>query len=69
MKVTEFYVQGKIIKSKRPNTLFNIDLSDDVLNLITNSIVNNCDARIEMDNKAFFKPVGNNTEVALLRFL
>ena len=69
LKVTEFYVQGKIIKSKRPNTLFNINLSDDVLNLITDSIVNNCDARIEMDNKAFYKPVGNNTEVALLSFL
>lgn len=22
-----------------------------------------------MDNKAFYKPVGNNTEVALLKFL
>lgn len=69
LKVTEFYVQGKTIKSKRPNTLFNIDLSEDVLSLITNSIVNNCDARIEMDHKAFYKPVGNNTDVALLSFL
>jgi len=68
-KVTDFYVQGKHLKNKRANTLFNTELKDEVLRLILDSIVYNCDARIEMNNKAFYEPVGNNTEVALLKFL
>jgi hypothetical protein len=29
----------------------------------------NCDARIEMSDDGYFEPVGNGTEVAMLRFL
>lgn len=69
LKVTEFFVQSKIIKNKRANTLFNTELKQDVVQLIQDSIIFNCDARIEMDNKAYYQPIGNNTEVALLKFL
>ena len=69
LKVTHFYVQNKILVNKRADTLFNTDLKEDVLNLITDSIIYNSEARIEMNDKAFFEPIGNNTEAALLSFL
>lgn len=34
LKVNQFYVQGKVLKNKRANTLFNTDLKEEVLNLI-----------------------------------
>lgn len=69
LKVTDFYVQSKHIVNKRMNTLFNTDLDPNVLTIIQNSILFNTEARIEMNDKAFFEPRGNNTEVALLKFL
>ena len=69
LKVDAFYVQGKIVKNKRVNTLFNTELDENIINLIQDSILVNCEARIEMNDKAFYEPVGNGTEVALLKFL
>ena len=43
--------------------------AEDVVSLIQDSILYNCDSRIEMNDKAYFEPIGNNTEVALLKFL
>ena len=68
-KVTDFFVQNKVIKNQRANTLFNTDLKEEVVDLIHDSIVYNCDARIEMNDKAYYEPVGNNTECSLLKFL
>lgn len=34
LKVTSFYVQSKVIQNKRPTTLFNTDLKDEVVSLI-----------------------------------
>lgn len=69
LKVTDFWAQGKTFQNKRANTLFNVDIKEDVLTLIQDSIVFNCDSRIEMNDQAFYEPVGNGTEVALLKFL
>jgi len=69
LKVTNFYVQSKLIHNKRSNTLFNTDLNPTVLRLLKDSILFNTEARIEMNDKAFYEPHGNNTEVALLKFL
>jgi magnesium-transporting ATPase (P-type) len=69
MKVDYFYSQSLLIKNTRKNTLFNCELFDHVIQLIQESILYNCDARIEMDDKAFYVPVGNGTETGFIRFL
>jgi magnesium-transporting ATPase (P-type) len=40
-----------------------------MIKLITESILYNSDARIEMDDKAFYVPVGNGTDVGMIKFL
>lgn len=69
MKVDQFYAQSLLIKNTRKNTLFNCELFDKVINLIQESILYNCDARIEMDDKGYYEPIGNGTEVGLINFL
>jgi len=58
-----------LIRNQRKNTLFNCELFDDLIELIKESILFNCEARIEMDDKAYYVPVGNATEVGLIKFL
>jgi len=69
MKVSQFYTQSRLIKNTRKNTLFNCELDDNMIELIKESILFNCEARIEMDDKAMYVPVGNGTEVGLIKFL
>lgn len=69
MKVDQFYAQSILIRNSRKNTLFNCELFDHVINLVEESILFNNDARIEMNDKAFYEPVGNGTEVGLIKFL
>lgn len=68
MKVAEFLCEDKIIMNTRKSTLMNCELSNITLELIKESILFNCTARVEMDATTY-KPVGNPTEVGLLRFL
>jgi hypothetical protein len=42
---------------------------EEVIEMVKESIMYNCEARVEMDDKAFYVPVGNPTEVAFLKFL
>ena len=49
-------------------TLLHCELSDETLELIKESILFNCSARIEMDSTTYI-PVGDTTEVGLLKFL
>ena len=44
-------------------------MAEEVVELIKEGILFNCDARIEMDEKALYQPVGSGTEVGLIRFL
>lgn len=69
MTVSQFYSQSLLIRNQRKNTLYNCELFDELIELIKESIIYNCDARIEMDDKAFYVPVGNPTEVGFLKFL
>jgi hypothetical protein len=46
----------------------NCELSLESINRIKDSILYNCEARVEMDS-ANYVPVGDGTEVALLKFL
>lgn len=58
-----------MIKNTRKNTLFNCELFPHVIDLIQESILYNCEARIEMDDKAYYVPVGNGTETGFIKFL
>lgn len=69
MKVDQFYSQSLLIKNTRKNTLFNCELFPHVIDLIQESILYNCEARIEMDDKAYYVPVGNGTETGFIKFL
>lgn len=69
LKVKKFWVNGQIKENVRSDTLYNSQLSDKVIDLIEDSILYNCDARIEINDQSRFEPVGNNTEVALLKLL
>lgn len=68
MKISQFLCEDKQIKNTRKNTLLHCELSQITLELIKESILFNCSARIEMDATTYV-PVGNATEVGLLKFL
>lgn len=68
MKMSQFLCEDKQIKNTRKNTLLHCELSEQTLELIKESILFNCSARIEMDATTYV-PVGNSTEVGLLKFL
>jgi Ca2+ transporting ATPase len=68
MKVMQFFCEDKPIKVSRPDTLIHCEVSDDAKTRIKECILYNCDARIEMDATTYV-PVGNGTEVGLLKFL
>ena len=69
LKVKKFWVHEQVKDNVRADTLYNSKLEDNVQKLIEHSIIYNCDARIEINDDAKFEPVGNNTEVALLKLL
>jgi len=68
MKVSQFNCEGRQVKNTRKDTLLHCELSTNTVELIKESILYNCEARIEMDATSYI-PVGNGTEVALLKFL
>jgi P-type Ca2+ transporter type 2C len=49
--------------------LFNCELFDEVIELIKESVLYNCEARIEMDDGAMYVPVGSGTETGFIQFL
>jgi magnesium-transporting ATPase (P-type) len=66
MKVAEYLIGGKVIEH-HANSLHK--LNAEVREIITNCIILNNDARVEMSDDAKYEPNGNGTEVAMLRFL
>lgn len=56
------------INNTRKDTLLNCKLSGETLDLVKQSIMYNTEARVEMDETSYI-PVGNQTEVSLLKFL
>jgi cation transport ATPase len=49
LKVKKFWVHGQVKENIREDTLYNSKLSDKVIDLIEDSILYNCDARIEVN--------------------
>lgn len=68
MKVAEFYSESKHIRNTRKDTFIQCDLSQEAMQRIKESILYNVEAKVEMNDTAYV-PVGNGTEVGLLRFL
>jgi len=69
MEVREFYIQKQRIRNLKRNTFLNSSLDSELVQVVQDCILFNCTARIEMDENAMYKPVGNGTECALLTFL
>ena len=69
MKVTDFYSESRLIKNSKNNTFFNCELQQGTLELIKESILFNCEARVEMDAHGNYVPVGNGTEVGLITWI
>lgn len=68
MKVAQFHCDRRLIRNTRKSTMMHCELSEDFVERIKESILYNCEARVEMDTTTYV-PVGNSTEVALLKFL
>ena len=68
MKVAKFWCEDSTIINSRKNTILNCELAQISVERIKESILYNCDSRVEMDSTNFI-PVGNPTEVGLLKFL
>jgi magnesium-transporting ATPase (P-type) len=69
MSVAAFYTEGKLITVDRPGVLFGSMLSENSISLLKDSILYNCDARVEMSDEATYEPEGNPTECGMLYFL
>jgi Ca2+ transporting ATPase len=69
MKVNCYYTAGQMFANSKDNTLVSSEHNYNLLNLIVEGVLYNCDARIEMTDKAMYEPVGNGTECGMLRFL
>jgi len=68
MRVNEFYCEGKHIRNTRNDTFLQCDLSQEAVMRIRECIIYNCEAKVEMGSTTYL-PVGNGTEIGLLRFL
>ena len=68
MKVHSFYSEGKMVRNSRKNSFEKCEVSEEAKMKLRRGILNNCSAIIEMDDKDYV-PIGNGTEVGLLRFL
>ena len=69
LKVKKFWVVNRVNDNVRCDTLYNSQLSDKIVDIIEDSILYNSDARIEINDEAKYEPIGNNTEVAMLKML
>jgi len=68
MKVVQFHCENRLIINNRKDTLMQCDLNENSLIRIQESILYNCDARVQMSGSVY-KAVGDGTEVGLLNFL
>ena len=57
------------MKNSRKNTLLNCELDHQIIDKMVESIVFNSQAHIEMTENSFYVPVGNGTEVSLIKWL
>jgi Ca2+ transporting ATPase len=69
MSVVSFYIQNQNHMNSRKDSLNNCHILEDILEKIHESIVWNSSAYIEMTENSFYVPIGNGTEVSLLKWL
>jgi len=69
MEVKAFYLNTRLIPTKFKNQLVLSDFDDDFVQLVRDCIIFNSSARVELDDDAVYRPVGNPTECGLLRML
>lgn len=71
MHVAEWYAMRQAVKNRLKNTMcaYNSGFPQRWQDLVKDAIVMNTDARIEMGDEATYEPVGQGTEVAMLKFL
>ena len=69
MEVDSFYTQQLNIQNSRKNTLMNCQLDGHIIDKLKESIIFNSQAHIEMTENSFYIPVGNGTEVSLIKWL
>ena len=68
MKVKAFHLEGVTKQNARPDTILNCELQHNTIKLIQEGIVYNNSAYVQMAETKFV-PVGDGTEVGLLKFL
>jgi len=69
MEVVNFYTQNIFVLNSRKNTLMQCELDNSIIEKIIESIVYNSQAHIEMTDNSFYLPIGNGTEVSLIKWL
>ena len=69
MEVVNFYTQDIFVLNSRKNTFQNCDLDPMIQEKIVESICYNSQAYIEMTENSFYVPVGNGTEISLIKWL
>lgn len=69
MEVVNFYTQNIFVLNSRKNTLMQCELDNSIIDKIIESIVYNSQAHIEMTDNSFYVPIGNGTEVSLIKWL
>jgi len=69
MEVVSFYAQNHFVKNNRKNTFLNCDYDQNTMDKIIESICFNSSAYIEMTKNSFYVPVGQGTEVSLIKWL
>lgn len=69
MVVKKFFV-GETSYDFGPTSLTTLNsLNETVKDILIDCMIKNCDARVEMSDEGLYEPVGNGTEVAMLKFL
>ena len=69
MQVVSFYTQNMHVLNSRKNTFLNCDLDQSIIEKIVESVVFNSSAYIQMSKNSFYVPVGNGTEVSIIKWL
>jgi len=69
MEVVNFYTQDIFVTNARKNTFLNCELDPTIQDKIIESVVYNNQAYIEMTENSFYVPVGQGTEVSMIKWL
>lgn len=69
MQVTAVYAQDFMCPMHKPDTFINCNFNDTTRANLIENILYNTEAHIEINENAFYIPVGNGTECSMIRWL